>query len=137
MGGQTSDDLLASLEQYVIGGPANVRAYPISEALIDSGGALTIEWIIDAPGFADRPLGNSTWGNVLELSFYADYAGGEVNDPFPQQDRTVNLRGYGVGVQVTLPQQLSLRVDIAKPDSAREPSNGRDPQAYVSLQMSF
>ena len=134
--GQRSDDLLASLEQYAIGGPANVRAYPISEALVDTGGSASLEWIVDAPGFADRPLGETTWGEVFQLSFYADYAGGEVNDPFPLQDRNVTFRGYGVGMQFRVAGRLSVRVDVATPDGA-EPSNGRDPQTYVSFDMTF
>ncbi|HEY3516426.1 MAG TPA: ShlB/FhaC/HecB family hemolysin secretion/activation protein [Gammaproteobacteria bacterium] len=135
--GQASNELLASLEQYSIGGPANVRAYPVSEALIDTGGAATVEWIIDAPGFAKRPLGTRTWGDVFQVSVYADWAGGEVNDPFPFQDDTVNLRGYGLGLQLALPNRFSLRVDVATPDSGVEPSNGRDPQTYVGFNVTF
>lgn len=135
--GQASDDLLASLEQFAIGGPANVRAYPVSEALVDTGGALTLEWTVDAPGFADRPLGTTTWGNVLEVSFYIDYAGGKVNDPFPHEPARVNLRGYGIGIAATLGERVALRLDVAKPDTAAEPSNGRDPQTYLGIAMTF
>jgi hemolysin activation/secretion protein len=135
--GQASNELLASLEQYSIGGPANVRAYPVSEALVDTGGGATLEWIVDAPGFANRPLGSRTWGDAFQVSVYTDWAGGEINDPFPFQDRTVNLRGYGLGLQFTLPGRVSMRIDVATPDSAIEPSNGRDPQTYVSFNMTF
>lgn len=135
--GQQSSDLLVSLEQFAIGGPANVRAYPISEALVDTGGSASLEWIIDAPGFADRALGNSTWGEVLQVSLYADYAGGEVNDPFPMQESDVNFRGYGVGLQLRLANRFALRLDLATPDGERDASNGRDPQTYVSFNMTF
>jgi hemolysin activation/secretion protein len=135
--GQVSNDLLASLEQYTIGGPANVRAYPVSEALIDAGGSATLEWIIDAPGFAGRPLGGGTWGDAFQLSVYVDWAGGEINDPFPFQDDSVNLRGYGLGLQFSFARTVSLRIDVAQPDSALEPSNGRDPQTYVSFNMAL
>src|SRR5690606_39880619 len=124
---QASDDLLASLEQFAIGGPANVRAYPVSEALADTGGALTLEWIVDAPGFADRPLGNTTWGNVLEVSFYIDYAGGKVNDPFPHEPARVNLRGYGIGIATTLGQQLEHRLAVARAVPPAQPRSGRGP----------
>lgn len=135
--GQHSSDLLVSLEQFAIGGPANVRAYPISEALVDTGGSASLEWIIDAPGFADRPFGNSTWGEAFQVSLYADYAGGEINDPFPMQEGDVDFRGYGVGLQLSLADRFSLRLDVATPDGEREPSNGRDPQTYLSFNMSF
>jgi hemolysin activation/secretion protein len=135
--GQHSSDLLVSLEQYVIGGPANVRAYPVAEALIDRGGSATLEWIIDAPGFADRPLGGRTWGDVFQLSFFVDYAGGEVNDPLPNQDRNVNLRGYGLGLQFSVSQKFYVRIDAATPDGDRLPSNGKDPQYYMSARFTF
>ena len=92
---------------------------------------------VDAPGFADRPLGTTTWGNVLEVSFYIDYAGGKVNDPFPHEPARVNLRGYGIGIAATLGERVALRLDVAKPDTAAEPSNGRDPQTYLGIAMTF
>lgn len=135
--GQASDDLLVSLEQLALGGPANVRAYPVSEALVDTGLAATLEWTIDAPGFASRPFRDTTWGEVLQVSLFADWAGGEVNDPFPLQDESVTLRGYGLGLQINVLEHATLRIDVAKPDTQREPSNGRDPQTYVTFGMTF
>ena len=74
---------------------------------------------------------------MFQVSVYADWAGGEVNDPFPFQDDTVNLRGYGLGLQFALPNRFSLRIDVATPDSSVEPSNGRDPQTYVGFNVTF
>jgi hemolysin activation/secretion protein len=135
--GQQSNDLLASLEQQPLGGPANVRAYPVSYALADTGGAASLEWIVDAPGFAQRPFRNTTWGEVLQLSFYRDYAGGKVNDPLVFEQERQNLRGYGLGVQVTLRDKLALRLDLAKPDEPLEPGRGRESQTYLSVNMTF
>ncbi len=137
--GQYSDDLLVSLEQYPIGGPANVRAYPVAEALVDSGGSATLEWIIDAPGFANRPVGTEgqTWGDVVQLSFYVDYAGGEINDPLPFQEETVNLSGYGLGLQFGYAEKFYFRLDVATPNGDLMASNDRDPQYYVSFRYTF
>ena len=137
--GQYSDDLLVSLEQYPIGGPANVRAYPVAEALVDSGGSATLEWIIDAPGFAKRPVGTEgqTWGDVVQLSFYVDYAGGEINDPLPFQEETVNLSGYGLGLQFGYAEKFYFRLDVATPNGDLMASNDRDPQYYVSFRYTF
>jgi hemolysin activation/secretion protein len=135
---QKSDDLLVSLEQYVIGGPANIRAYPVAEALVDTGGAASLEWIIDAPGFADRPVGNRTWGDVFQLSFFYDYAGGEKNDPLANEPATVNLHGYGMGLLFSVSQKFYLRLDAATPKSGEIPaSNGKDPQYYMSFNYTF
>ncbi len=137
LGGQKSSDLLVSLEQFPIGGPVNVRAYPVAEALVDTGGAATLEWIIDAPGFANRPIGPRTWGDIFQLSFFYDYGGGELNDPLANQREKYNFRGYGMGLQFSVSDKFYLRVDGAKPDTAIEPSNGKDPQYYVSFSYTF
>ena len=135
--GQYSNDLLVSLEQYGIGGPANIRAYAVSQNLIDTGGAATFEWIIDAPGFAKRQIGNRTWGDIFQLSVFYDYAGGEVNDPLPFQDETINLRGYGIGLQFGISEKFRLRIDAAKADSAPVPVNLEDPQYWMSFGYTF
>jgi hemolysin activation/secretion protein len=135
---QKSDDLLVSLEQYVIGGPVNIRAYPVAEALVDSGGSATLEWIIDAPGFAERPVGNRTWGDVFQLSFFYDYAGGEKNDPLANEAEKINLHGYGLGLLFSVSQKFYLRLDAATPASGDvAPSNGKDPQYFMSFNYTF
>ena len=137
--GQYSNDLLVSLEQYSIGGPANVRAYPVTEALVDSGGSVTLEWIINAPGFASRPVGSQgrTWGDVFQFSLYGDYAGGEINDPLPTQDRSVNYGGYGLGLQFGISEKFYLRLDVATPEGDIKASNDEDPQYYASFSYTF
>jgi hemolysin activation/secretion protein len=135
---QHTNDLLVSLEQYSIGGPANIRAYPVAEYLVDTGAAGTLEWIIDAPGFADRPVGNRTWGDVFQLSFFYDYAGGERNDPLPGEIHNINLHGAGLGLQFSASQNFYLRFDAATPLSGDpSPSNGKDPQFYMSFNYTF
>lgn len=139
---QHSDDLLVSLEQFSIGGPANIRAYPIAEGLVDSGQAATLEWIMDAPGFADRPVGNRTWGDVFQLSFFYDYAGGERHDPFPSEVSSgtdkFNLHGAGLGLLFSVSQKYYLRMDVATPSgSDPKPTNGKDPQYYLSFNYTF
>jgi hemolysin activation/secretion protein len=135
---QKTDDLLVSLEQYALGGPANIRAYPVAEYLVDTGAAGSLEWIIDAPGFADRPVGNRTWGDLFQLSFFYDYAGGERNDPLPNELQKVNLHGAGLGLLFSVSQKFYLRMDVAKPAGGDPaPSNGKDPQYYMSFNYTF
>lgn len=136
--GQYSSDRLVSLEQVSLGGPDSVRAYPVAEVLADKGGTATGELIVGAPGFADRPaFGNRTWGQVLQLSLFFDYGLGEVNDPLPNQLGTIHLAGYGGAVQFNLPGRAFARVDVAKPTSDLEPTNGKDTQFYFRLAVTF
>jgi hemolysin activation/secretion protein len=137
--GQWTDDILVALEQYAIGGPQNVRAYSVAEALVDTGASATLEWIINAPGFADKPRGSRTWGEIFQLSLYADYAYGKTNNPlpWPAQEPTVDYSGYGLGLQFNVPGKFFARVDVASPIGSREPSNDRDPQYYIRMSYTF
>ena len=136
--GQYTDDILVSLEQYSIGGPQNVRAYPVAEALVDTGTSATLEWIINAPGFSDKTTkGNRTWGEIFQVSLYADYAYGELNNPRVNEEPTVDYSGFGLGLQFNVPGKLYARFDVASPIGSREATNDRDPQYYFRMSFTF
>jgi len=135
---QYSDDLLVSLEQLSVGGPNSVRAFPTAEFLVDKGGLATIEWQINAPGFSNVPVfGDHTWGEVFQLSLFVDYGGGEINDPTRADIPTVDLTGAGLGLQLRLPQKFLVRADVATPIDGTTPSNGRDPQYFVTMNYQY
>jgi len=136
---QYSSDPLVSLEQFSLGGPDSVRAYPVAEALAEKGGVASLELILGAPGFASRPaFGSNTWGQVLQFSLFADYATGELNEPLlTAQDRDFDLAGAGIAVQFSLPGRVFARLDAATPLTSAESSNGRDTQIYFRFGMTF
>ncbi len=137
--GQFSSDRLVSLEQLSLGGPDAVRAYPIAEGLIDSGAIGTAELIFGAPGIANRPaFANRTWGQVLQFSLFIDYGHGILNKPnlLGVQDH-FNLGGWGGAVQFNVPSRVFFRVDVAKPMTSFAATNGRDPQYFFRLGVSF
>ena len=137
--GQYTSDPLVSLEQFSMGGPDSVRAYPVAEALAEKGGVASLELILGAPGFASHPaFGATTWGQILQFSVFADYAHGSLNAPLTAaQERNVNLSGAGLAVQFSLPGRVFARLDAAKPLGTREPANGRDPQFYGRFGITF
>jgi hemolysin activation/secretion protein len=136
--GQYTDDILVSLEQYSIGGPRNVRAYTVAEALADIGASATLEWIINAPGFTDKEaVGGRTWGEIFQVSLYADYAYGELNNPRVTQEPTVDYSGYGLGLQFNVPGSFYARFDVSSPIGSREAINDRDPQYYFRMSYTF
>lgn len=136
---QYTNDPLVSLEQFSLGGPDSVRAYPVAEVLAEKGGVASLELIVGAPGFAARPaFGSHTWGEILQFSLFADYARGEMNAPLTSaQDDTVDLAGAGFAVQFSLPGRVFARLDAAKPITHRDPSNGRDPLYYFRFGTTF
>ncbi|MEO0972654.1 MAG: ShlB/FhaC/HecB family hemolysin secretion/activation protein [Pseudomonadota bacterium] len=133
---QHSDDLLVSLEQVSLGGPYNVRAYPVAQQLVDKGGFVTAEWVMRAPGFASRNAwGGRTWGDIFSLSFFFDYGFGRIVDPIisPAQGLvgSVNLSGVGVGFDFRFTERSQFRVDVATPLSDTPVDD--DPQVYANF----
>jgi len=131
--GQVSDDLLTSLEQFVIGGPNSVRAYPIAEYLGDEGSFASLEWIID--------VGKRDSDTSFSISAYGDYAYGQINDPLPNEIEDTDLSGWGIGISISHTgdggNQFALRLDVASPISDIEPSDGDDPQFYGQISYTF
>ena len=131
--GQFSNDLLTSIEQMPLGGPTSVRAYPISEFLVDSGYFATLEWTVRAPGFAEKPaFGHFSWGQVLQVAVFADVAGGTINDPLPTDRSSVNISGVGAGLRFNS-RGFSAHLDVAKPVTGVSGQNVKDIQAYINI----
>jgi hemolysin activation/secretion protein len=135
--GQYTKDILTSLEEFLMGGPNSVRAYPVAEYLMDKGLFASAEWIVDLNRMFDRTDASVSWS----LSAFADAARGGLNDPLPTEPDYINLAGYGLGLSAgytgSSGNTLGLRLDIATPYTSREPTNGRDPQVYGQLNYSF
>ena len=138
--GQFSSDRLVSLQQLSMGGPDSIRAYPVSQALVDNGVVGTAEYIFGIPGLANRPaFANRTWGQVLQLSVFYDYGHGTLNGPNPAGVLAhYNLGGWGGAVQFNIPARVFFRLDIAKPTTTSYvASNNRDPQYFFRLGVSY
>ena len=159
---QYTEDALTSLEQYSIGGPNNVRAYPEAQELYDKAAFFSVDYIINAPFFADAPaFGNRTWGELLQFSVFYDFAVGKLNKPInpgepnnpPISDRErdsiqiaekgvwVPYSGYGLSLYFNLPGTLNSRVIWSRPispsDIGREPDNGERNQFWGDITYSF
>ena len=137
--GQWSSDLLTSLEQFNIGGPASVRAYPVAEALFDSGVFGSLELTVNAPGFSQVPaFGDLTWGQVLKVSFFSDFAYGRLNDPVVSDRASASFYGYGAGLAFGIPGELQGRVQYARPFSGADTaSDGDDDRWWFELTYQF
>lgn len=126
--GQWTPKLLTSTEQFSIGGPANVRAYNSSELLADKALTSTFEYSMAAPGIADVPFTDSkTWGDVLRVSFFMDWAWGGVNEPTSSEESSFTVWGAGTGVSFDMPGLITGRLQYAYPLSDRVPGAPGDP----------
>lgn len=136
---QWSEDLLVPLEQYSVGGPDNVRAYGPAEALFDQAVFFSAEYIINAPLIADQPaFGNRTWGELIQLSLFYDFATGRNNEPLANEPQGFqDYQGAGWGLRFNLPGTVESRFlmawDIGRPD----PDNDNTPQLWADLTIRF
>ncbi len=147
---QQTEDALTSLEQYSVGGPNNVRAYPEAQALYDNALFLSMDYIFNAPFIADKTaLGNRTWGELLQVSAFFDYALGRLNFPLKTNRGATNLEekgawvpygGYGVSVRFNIPGMIDSRVIWAHQtgEKQRTPTdNERREQLWAEFTYSF
>jgi len=135
---QYSPDSLFSVKQFSMGGSDSVRAYPSGEYLADSGFYTGFELISNAPGFADRPaFNNRTWGEVLQLMLFADYAHGYKNNALIGEESELELSDLGVGLRFLPAESFTATLTVATPIGSREASNNRDPQIYGELNYLF
>jgi hemolysin activation/secretion protein len=140
--GQYSNSLLTSPNQLKLGGPNSVRAYPVSEFLRDSGLFASLEWFWKAPGFADADaFDNYKWGDILKVSFFADYGTGTLNktrsNPAQGVFERIDIAGYGAGVHFELPGQMLARVQASHPISGLPPTDARATHWWFDVRYSF
>lgn len=136
---QWSDSLLVPLEQYSVGGPDNVRAYPAAQILLDRALLMSAELIHGMPFISDvQAFGNRTWGEMLQFSVFYDHAIGRLNDPLESEpNRHVNFRGAGVQARFTLPGTIESRLIWAWQFGRNLPDNEREPQLWGDLTYRF
>ena len=139
---QFTEDALTPLEQFSVGGPTSVRAYPLSNALGDRGVQATFEYQLSAPGFADTPspFDGRRWGDLVDVSLFYDWGR---TSPAPDNRRLgvlpITLEGAGVGLGLRLPWKPELRLDLsaAKPTGSYAGSDQRSTQYWARISSTF
>lgn len=135
--GQYSDDILVSLEQFPLGGPDSIRAYPVSKYLRDKAYFTSLEWMIKAPGISeDEALQNKTWGEIMQLSLFFDAAGGRNNTEGDKDADSIDIMGIGVGFRIHY-KSFNARLDFAKPINKDESEDIEDSQFYFTTSYNF
>jgi len=129
--GQQSSDLLTSLEQFSLGGPGTVRAYPVAEALMDKVNLFSVEWMAYA-----SPDIEQTWLNKLRLSLFFDWASGSLNDPLQNEIGSVSFSGLGGSINVEPFNAVKANVTLAF-DTGDDPSDNMSLPFYFSLIYDF
>ena len=128
---QQSSDLLTSLEQFALGGPDTVRAYPVAEALVDNAFLISVEWRADAS--PDIP---QAFFNGLQYLAFFDFAEGSLNDPLNNEIESVTLYGIGVGAELRPYRKFRMKIQLAYA-LGDEPSDNQSTQFYFSFMYDY
>jgi hemolysin activation/secretion protein len=110
--GQSASKNLASAERFSLGGPSGVRAYPVGEAVGDSGYIFSAEYRYLVPGLKIR-------GGDLTLSGFYDLGHVRIEKDFVTGDQQFNgrnernLAGAGVGLSLGKDGDFLIRAAAA------------------------
>jgi len=140
--GQWTPDALVPMEQFVIGGPDSVRAYPIADGLMDRGYYTSVEYHVDAPGFGNviSPFFARPWRELLEVETFFDYArgfaaGADLHNNTPP----LSFSGWGAGFIFRIPQfhHFEFHLDGAIPLGSQQASDRHGYHVYGRMGLTF
>ncbi len=140
--GQYTRDALVPLEQFALGGPDSVRAYPIADALRDRGYYTAIEYHTYAPGFGDviSPFYGRPWRELLEFQVFVDYAKGfSAGANRSATPDAAEYSGAGAGLIFRLPRfsRFEFHLDGAVPLGSVKSSDGKGFHIYSKFSFTF
>jgi hemolysin activation/secretion protein len=133
--GQVASKNLDSSEQISLGGPYNIRAYPVGEGSADEGWQFNGETRYRLPTIPYLP-------GFLQLIGFIDTGYSRVNaQPLPgDAHNSRHLTGYGFGINWLEAAGFSLRTSLAWRDSGKQPTadpTASGPMGYFQLSRSF
>ena len=133
--GQVAGKNLDSSEQISLGGPYNIRAYPVGEGSADEGWQFNGETRYRLPAIPYLP-------GYLQLIGFIDTGYARVNaQPLPGDfHNSQHLTGYGFGINWLEAAGFSLRTSLAWRDSGKQPSadpTASGPMGYFQLSKLF
>lgn len=104
--GQWAGTNLDSSEQFSLGGPSGVRAFPVSEASCDSGFVYTAEvrYLIGNLGLVP---------GTLQLAAFVDHGYAKLHEDPLAPDNTRNLTGIGFGMNWFEADSFNIRTSVA------------------------
>jgi hemolysin activation/secretion protein len=142
LNGQWTPNALVPMEQFVIGGPDSVRAYPIADGLADRGYYSSLEYHVDAPGFGNvlSPFYARPWREVLELETFLDYARGYMAGAnHDSSTPPLTYSGFGAGFIFRLTQfhNFEFHLDGSIPLGSQQATDRHGYHVYGRVGLTF
>jgi len=136
---QFSPYILTAAEQFQIGGIANVRGYPLAEAVGDRGSSMT--WELSMPPYLlsknlKVPLSKAKFYDAVRIIAFYDWANVRLKRPVGTEEKNKTLRGVGCGLRFNLPENFSLRVEVAWPLD-NTPSDSDHAHTWMEVSKTF
>jgi len=130
---------LPSIEQFQIGGIANVRGYAPAEAVGDSGFSTTFEWslpVYPIPKQIKVPFSKAKLYDALRVAMFYDLASSHLRQPAAGAKKNTTLSSVGCGVRFNLPEDFSLRLDLGWPLD-KTPSDSDHLHTWIQVSKNF
>lgn len=136
---QISPYILPAGEKFKLGGFSNARGYPRSEFSGDKGYALTLG--LDFPPYfipenLRIPFSKTTFRKSLRITLFHDWSYAWLRRPGANEKKNNSLRSFGCGLRFSLPEQFSLRIDVAWPLD-ETPSDGDHMHMWFMISKEF
>lgn len=128
LNGQLADGSLPASEQFPLGGENSVRGYEPAEWTGDRALNGSVELIY-------RP--QLTWSQDLQLYGFYDYGQIWRASPLPAEFETVTAEACGLGTRISLPHDIALNLEAAKPQQRHADRDDPDWQIYGRVRISF
>jgi hemolysin activation/secretion protein len=136
---QITSHVLTATEQFQVGGIANVRAYPPGEIAGDNGYSGTAELsfpVYGIPKGVRAPWSKAKLYDALRLATFYDYGHTNLRTTSAGESKDRTLRGWGCGLRYDLPENFSIRVDVAWPLD-NTPSDGNRTHTWIKVTKEF
>jgi hemolysin activation/secretion protein len=136
---QLSSYTLAASQQIQLGGISNVRGYPSGEYVGDQGLTSTFEWLFPPylfPKDVQVPMSKAKFYDAFRAAVFYDWGWAQLHHPQAGESKNETLRGAGIGFRFNLPENFSIRADLAWP-LGRTPSDNNHVHPWLAVSKEF
>ena len=138
---QLSPYILTAAEQFQVGGITNVRGYPPAEVVGDKGYSTTFElstpvYLMPKKLVVPFTKAKTKIYDALRIVTFYDWGNVHLKRPLATEEKNKTLRSAGCGMRFNLPQNLSVRLEVAWPLD-NTPSDANHTRTWVQVTKDF
>jgi hemolysin activation/secretion protein len=136
---QVSPYILCASEQFLIGGAETVRGFPRSERSGDEGQTASAEYSVPLyfiPKGLKVPFTKTSFYDALRVVMFYDWGHIRNRRVAAGENKNYYLAGAGGGLRFNLPNDFSVRFDVAAPVNIK-PSNNSRTTIYIEARKMF